>query len=66
MFKSNENENTKGGNKYNEEEIFGNDNNWGNSNLEEYEVSEEEPRKIKNNGIKTKRNRKSIGTKRRY
>ena len=65
MYKSSD-EVTKGGSKYNEDELFGSDNLWGNSN-EEYEDDFEEPKiKHKSSQVKTKRNRKSSGTKRRY
>jgi hypothetical protein len=66
MFKSVDDD-TKGGTKYNEDDLFGSENMWGN-NSEEYEDEIEEPKvKPRSSQIKTKRNRKSTGTtKRRY
>jgi len=66
MFKSVDDD-TKGGAKYNEDDLFGSENMWGN-NSEEFEDDFEEPKvKPRSSQIKTKRNRKSTGTtKRRY
>ena len=57
---------SKGGAKYNEDELFSSENMWGNNN-EEYEDEIEEPKvKPRSSQVKTKRNRKGSGTKRRY
>lgn len=60
MYKSTDDK--KGGNGYDENEIFGNDNE---DNLSE-EDFDYEPKPRTRNGGKTKRNRKGTGTKRRY
>jgi hypothetical protein len=70
MYKSNDEQ--KGGEDYSEDNIFGSGNLWGSSNEEEDpEYNDEdgntfyEPT-VRTRGGKTKRNRKSVGTKRRY
>jgi hypothetical protein len=65
MFKSSDDA-TKDGSKYNEDEIFGSENLWGNNNDELDYDSQEHKVKSKSFQVKTKRNRKSSGTKRRY
>jgi hypothetical protein len=69
MYKSDEGQ--KGGDDYNEESLFGSGSFWGSSNESEEPVEDEEDLsfhepKIRSRGGKTKRNRKSSGTKRRY
>jgi hypothetical protein len=72
MIKSPDDE-QKGGEEYNEDRLFGSESFWGSSNKSDDEVVEEdfndssfhEP-KVRARGGKTKRNRKSTGTKRRY
>jgi hypothetical protein len=68
MYKTSDNENAKGGSDYQEDELFGNESFWGTSN--EYDEDEEdyviEPKVTRSRGGKTKRNKKSGGTKRRY
>jgi hypothetical protein len=71
MLKSDDEE--KGGEEYNEDNLFGSGSFWGSSNETEEPVEvedEEEPQfyepKVKTRGGKTKRNRKTSGTKRRY
>lgn len=69
MYKSNDVQ--KGGEDYNEDNIFGSGNLWGSSNEEEDPIEYEEDESfydppVRSRGSKTKRNRKSIGTKRRY
>ena len=73
MFKSSEEDeekevrNTNGSMKLKDEDWLGSINIWGNNNQEEEEdeISEQKV-KPKNSSLKTKRNRKSFGTKRRY
>jgi len=68
MYKSDDVEN--GGENYNENTIFGSGNLWSSSNKEEEPIEEDEydsyEPTIRNRSSKTKRNRKSVGTKRRY
>ena len=69
MFKSSDDE-QKGGEEYNEDSLFSSGGFWGSSNksddeLEEEESSFHEP-KVRARGSKTKRSRRSSGTKRRY
>jgi hypothetical protein len=69
MYKSDEGQ--KGGDDYNEDSLFGSGSFWSSSNESEEPVEDEEDLsfhepKIRNRGGKTKRNRKSGGTKRRY
>jgi hypothetical protein len=71
MIKSPDDE-QKGGEEYNEDSLFGSGSFWG-SNKSDDQVEEEdfsdssfhEP-KVRSRGGKTKRNKKSTGTKRRY
>ena len=70
MFKSSDDE-QKGGEEYNEDSLFGSGNFWG-SNKSDDDIEEDfndssfhEP-KVRSRGGKTKRNRKTSGTKRRY
>ena len=69
MFKSPDDE-EKGGEEYNEDSLFGSGSFWG-SNKSDDEVEQDieedyyEP-KVRSRGGKTKRNKKSGGTKRRY
>lgn len=61
----------KGGEEYNEDDLFGLGNFWGSKESEESEDYDlEEPEiyepKVKSRGSKTKRTRKTSGTKRRY
>ena len=71
MFKSPDDE-QKGGEEYNEDSLFGSGSFWGSSNKSDDEVEENfddssfhEP-KVRSRGSKTKRSRKTSGTKRRY
>lgn len=64
MFKSSDDDNAI--TKYNEDDLFGFENIWGNNNEEEEEKMEETKIKSKSSQVKTKRNRKGSGTKRRY
>ena len=70
MIKSPDDE-QKGGEEYNEDSLFGSGNFWGSSNKSDDEVEQDfeedyyEP-KVRSRGGKTKRNKKSTGTKRRY
>ena len=68
MYKSNDDK--KGGNGYDENKIFGNDNEE-NISDEDYDYDNDydydyEPKPRTRNGGKTKRSRKGTGTKRRY
>ena len=68
MYKSDDEQ--KGGEEYNEDSLFSSRDFWGSSNSddnneEELEEDYYEP-KVRTRGGKTKRNRKSYGTKRRY
>jgi hypothetical protein len=69
MIKSPDNE-QKGGEEYNEDNLFGSGSFWGSKNSdddkeEDFEEDYYEP-KVRSRGGKTKRNKKSTGTKRRY
>ena len=68
MFKSSDDE-QKGGEEYNEDSLFGSGSFWG-SNKSDDDVEQEEEDyyepKVRSRGGKTKRNKKSTGTKRRY
>jgi len=67
MYKSSDNQN--GGDNYQEDELFGNQSFWGSNNDEEEEFEEDyvEPKVTKSRSSgKTKRNKKTGGTKRRY
>ena len=71
MFKSPDDE-QKGGEEYNEDSLFGSGSFWGSSNKSDDEVEENfddssfhQP-KVRSRGSKTKRSRKTSGTKRRY
>ncbi len=68
MYKSDENQ--KGGDEYNEDSLFGSSNDSEEPVEEEVEYEEEpsfyEPKVKARGSTKTKRNRKSTGTKRRY
>ena len=74
MYKSDEDQ--KGGNEYNEDSLFNSGSFWGSSNdseepveervEDEEEVSFYEPKVKARGSTKTKRNRRSTGTKRRY
>ena len=70
MYKSDDSQ--KGGDDYNEDTLFGSGNLW---SEDEYEYADEKPiddeydsyePPVRSRGGKTKRNRKSVGTKRRY
>ena len=72
MYKSDDEE--KGGEEYNEDSLFSSGDFWGSKNSddnnekdfeEDFEEDYYEP-KVRSRGGKTKRNRKSTGTKRRY
>jgi hypothetical protein len=67
MYKSTDDENVKGGSDYHEDEIFGNDSFWSSNNDAEDVLEDDyvEP-KPRSRGGKTKRNKKNVGTKRRY
>jgi hypothetical protein len=69
MYKSSDDENVKEGSDYKEDELFGNQSFWGSNNDEEEEFEEDyvEPKVTKSRSSgKTKRNKKTGGTKRRY
>ena len=68
MIKSPDDE-QKGGEEYNEDSLFGSGSFWGSNKSDEVEPDIEEDYyepKVRSRGGKTKRNRKSSGTKRRY
>jgi hypothetical protein len=73
MFKSPDDEQKGGREEYNEDTLFGSGSFWGSSNKSDDDVVEEdyddssfhEP-KVRSRGSKTKRSRKTSGTKRRY
>ena len=64
MYKSDENQ--KGGDEYNEDSLFGSTNDSEEPFDDEEEVVFYEPKVKARGSTKTKRNRKSTGTKRRY
>ena len=64
MYKSDENQ--KGGDEYNEDSLFGSTNDSEEPFDDEEEVIFYEPKVKARGSTKTKRNRKSTGTKRRY
>jgi hypothetical protein len=63
MYKSDEDQ--KGGDEYNEDSLFGSSNDY-EEPIDEEEVIFYEPKVKARGSTKTKRNRKSTGTKRRY
>ena len=70
IYKSTDQE-EKGDDEYNEDSLFGSANFWGSKeqdDTEEYDLDEPEiyEPKVKSRGSKTKRTRKTTGTKRRY
>ncbi len=64
MYKSDENQ--KGGDEYNEDSLFGSTNDYEEPLDDDEEVVFYEPKVKARGSTKTKRNRKSTGTKRRY
>ena len=65
MYKSSDDD-IKGGTKYNEDELFGSENMWVNNTEENDDEFEEHKVKPRSSQVKTKRNRKGSGTKRKY
>jgi len=70
MYKSGDDNNQKGGEDYNEDSLFGSGSFWDSNTedelIDDEVIDEEYTPKSKAKGGKTKRNRKSGGTKRRY